>query len=88
MSSELQKKLATKVETLRDEVRSILAAHGDHVISEVTISQAYGGMRGVKSIVTETSALDPDEGIRFRGFTIPDLQKRLPRAPGGCWQIT
>ncbi len=83
MSSELQKKLATKVETLRDEVRSILEAHGDHVISEVTISQAYGGMRGVKSIVTETSALDPDEGIRFRGFTIPDLQKRLPRAPGG-----
>lgn len=83
MSSELQKKLATKVETLRDEVRSILASHGDHVISEVTISQAYGGMRGVKSIVTETSALDPDEGIRFRGFTIPELQQRLPRAPGG-----
>jgi citrate synthase len=83
VSSELQKKLATKVESLRDEVRSILKTHGDHVISEVTISQAYGGMRGVKSIVTETSALDPDEGIRFRGYTIPELQKRLPRAPGG-----
>jgi citrate synthase len=40
-------------------------------------------MRGVKCIVTETSALDPFEGIRFRGFNIPDLRKKLPKAPGG-----
>ncbi|MBN2246389.1 MAG: citrate (Si)-synthase, eukaryotic, partial [Candidatus Aminicenantes bacterium] len=55
----------------------------DKVISEVTVSQAYGGARGVKCIVTETSALDPMEGIRFRGFNIPELQKKLPKAPGG-----
>lgn len=27
--------------------------------------------------------VDPNEGIRFRGLTIPDCQKQLPKAPGG-----
>lgn len=43
----------------------------------------YGGMRGIKGLVTETSVLDPDEGIRFRGLSIPECQKVLPKAPGG-----
>ena len=45
--------------------------------------QMYGGMRGIKGLVTETSVLDPDEGIRFRGHSIPDCQQVLPKAPGG-----
>jgi len=44
----------------------------------------YGGMRGIKALVTETSVLDADEGIRFRGYSIPECQKLLPKAPGGC----
>ncbi len=67
----------------RDAIKAMLKEHGSQVISEVTITQAYGGMRGVKCMVTETSALDPDEGIRFRGYNIPDLRKKLPKAPGG-----
>ena len=43
----------------------------------------YGGMRGIKGLVTETSVLDPEEGIRFRGYSIPECQKLLPKAPGG-----
>ena len=43
----------------------------------------YGGMRGIRGLVTETSVLDPDEGIRFRGYSIPDCQKVLPKASGG-----
>ena len=39
----------------------------------------YGGMRGMKGLVTETSVLDADEGIRFRGYTIPECQELLPR---------
>lgn len=27
----------------------------------------------------ETSLLDADEGIRFRGYSIPELQEKLPR---------
>merc|ERR1719213_1245180 len=40
-------------------------------------------MRGMKGLVTETSVLDADEGIRFRGYNIPECQELLPKAPGG-----
>lgn len=40
----------------------------------------YGGMRGIKGLVCETSVLDLDEGIRFRGLSIPECQKCLPSA--------
>lgn len=73
----------SKVGPMQQKVRGLIKEHGDKVISEVTVQQAYGGMRGVKSIVTETSALDPFEGIRFRGYNIPQLQEKLPKAPGG-----
>lgn len=45
--------------------------------------QMYGGMRGMKGLVTETSVLDPEEGIRFRGYSIPECQELLPAAEGG-----
>lgn len=81
--SSLKSRLARLVPEQREEVRSILDHAGDRVISEVTVAQAYGGMRGVKCMVTETSALDPQNGIRFRGHSIPEVQERLPKAPGG-----
>ena len=40
-------------------------------------------MRGIKGLVYETSVLDANEGIRFRGKTIPECQQQLPKAKGG-----
>lgn len=40
-------------------------------------------MRDIMALITETSVLDKNEGIRFRGYTIPECQKLLPKAPGG-----
>ncbi|NIM91363.1 MAG: citrate (Si)-synthase, eukaryotic [Candidatus Aminicenantes bacterium] len=79
----LKEKFSTKLEPMREKVKTLIKEHGDEKISEVTVAQAYGGMRGVKCMVTETSALDPMEGIRFRGFNIPELREKLPKAPGG-----
>jgi citrate synthase len=79
----LKEKFAAKIPPMRERVQKILKEHGDLKISEVTVAQAYGGMRGVKCMVWETSELDPFEGIRFRGFTIPELREKLPKAPGG-----
>jgi len=53
------------------------------LLGTCTVEQAYGGMRDVKSMVYETSLLDPQEGIRFRGLSIPECQKQLPAAKGG-----
>lgn len=47
------------------------------------MDQVYGGARGIKSLVWEGSVLDSEEGIRFRGKTIPECQELLPKAPGG-----
>jgi citrate synthase len=49
----------------------------------VTIGQVYGGMRGVKGLVTDISYVDPAEGIRFRGFTIPEVLEILPKPADG-----
>ncbi|MBA2249618.1 MAG: citrate (Si)-synthase, eukaryotic [Chitinophagaceae bacterium] len=65
------------------EVKEILKTHGNTKIGEVTLSQVYQGMRGITGLVTETSLLDAQEGIRFRGYTIPELQQKLPKAPNG-----
>ena len=51
-------------------------------IGEVTIDQCIGGARGVKCMLWETSNLDPEEGIRFRGLTIPECQEVLPTYSG------
>ena len=53
------------------------------MVGEVTLDQVYGGARGIKSLVWEGSVLDSEEGIRFRGKTIPECQELLPKAPGG-----
>lgn len=65
------------------EIKALLKEHGDKKIGEVTLSQAYQGMRGITGLVTETSLLDAQEGIRFRGYTIPELQQKLPKAVNG-----
>jgi citrate synthase len=59
-----------------------LSIISQHSIGQVTIDQLIGGARGVKCMLWETSNLDPDEGIRFRGLTIPECQAVLPTFSG------
>ena len=66
----------------RQRVTRLLKEHGDVEVSKVVISQFYGGMRGIKCLTTDISYLDPMEGIRFRGYTIPEVLEKLPKAPG------
>ncbi|KAM0691309.1 hypothetical protein Q7P36_010080 [Cladosporium allicinum] len=66
-----------------EQIKKLKKEHGSKVIGEVTLDQVYGGARGIKSLVWEGSVLDAEEGIRFRGKTIPECQEILPKAPGG-----
>ncbi len=72
-----------KADIANAELKDLLKEHGNKKIGEVTLAQAYQGMRGITGLVTETSLLDAQEGIRFRGYTIPELQEKLPKAEGG-----
>ena len=79
----IKEKFKQKADQTALEIKDMLKQHGDKKIGEVTLSQIYQGMRGITGLVTETSLLDAQEGIRFRGYTIPELQQQLPKAPGG-----
>lgn len=79
----IKDKFKAKADQVALEIKDLLKEHGNKKIGEVTLSQIYQGMRGITGLVTETSLLDAQEGIRFRGYTIPDLQQKLPKAPGG-----
>ena len=81
--SGLKEKLGKKIEEWRPRTTKLLKDYGDVKVGEVTISQVIGGARGVKSLTTDISYLDPFEGIRFRGFTIPEVMEKLPKVPGG-----
>lgn len=78
----LKEVLAKKIEEHRPRTTRLVKEYGDVKVGEVTISQVIGGMRGIKSLVTDISYLDPMEGIRFRGMTIPETFAALPKVPG------
>ncbi|HBF20369.1 MAG TPA: citrate (Si)-synthase, partial [Cryomorphaceae bacterium] len=79
----LKEHFRTKIDPAVKEIKDFISEYGDEVIGEVKVSQVYGGMRGITALITETSKLDPNEGIRFRGYSIPELQEKLPAYPGG-----
>lgn len=81
--SKLKEKLYGKIEEWRPRTERLVKEFGDVKVGEVTISQVIGGMRGIKCLTTDISYLDPQEGIRFRGFTIPEVLEKLPKVPGG-----
>lgn len=80
--SKLKEALLKKIEEHRPRTQKLLKEHGDVKVGEVTIAQVIGGARGVRSLVTDISYLDPQEGIRFRGKLIPETFAALPKVPG------
>lgn len=82
--SYIKEKFKAKADELSAEVKDLLKNHGTKKIDDVTVAQAYQGMRGITGLVTETSLLDANEGIRFRGYSIPELREHLPKAVNGA----
>jgi citrate synthase len=76
-------RLEELVPAKQEELKNVKAQFGDKVLGQVTVNQAIGGARGVKCMLWDTSSLDPEEGIRFRGYSIPECQSMLPSADGG-----
>jgi citrate synthase len=79
----LKERFKAKADVAAVEIKELLKEHGTKKIGEVQLSQVYQGMRGITGLVSETSLLDSQEGIRFRGYSIPELQAKLPKAKGG-----
>ncbi|HRY98694.1 MAG TPA: citrate (Si)-synthase [Bacteroidales bacterium] len=80
--SNLKQVLREKINEWRPRTERLVNEYGDVVIDKVTIKQAIGGMRGIKCLVTDISYLDPVEGIRYRGYTLPEVFEKLPKPKG------
>lgn len=79
----IKERFKAKSDTTTTEIKDLLKEHGAKKIGEVTLNQIYQGMRGITGLVSETSLLDAQDGIRFRGYSIPELREKLPKAQGG-----
>lgn len=80
----IKEKFKVKADELNTEVKDLVKNHGNKKIEDVTLAQVYQGMRGITGLVTETSLLDANEGIRFRGYSIPELREKMPKVKGGA----
>ncbi len=83
MKDTLKEKFAAKYPVVAAEVKTLIKDHGNFVLGSYNVEQVYQGMKGMIGMITETSKLDSEIGIRFRGYSIPELREKLPKAPGG-----
>ncbi|MBP7148494.1 MAG: citrate (Si)-synthase [Acidobacteria bacterium] len=74
----LQEKLREKIPAWRDRFKTVVKEHGAKVVSQVTVEQLYGGMRGVKVMICDTSDVPPDRGLIIRGIPVGELTGKLP----------
>lgn len=78
----LKQKFFQKSSEVKQEIKALLAEHGNTVVDEVTLSQVFGGARDIIFMLWEPSLLDAQEGIRFRGYSLPELREKLPKGKG------
>ncbi len=79
----LKRRFKEQADLLALEIKEIIKEHGETVIEQTKLAQIYQGMRGITALVTETSLLDAQEGIKFRRKTIHELRDKLPKVKGG-----
>jgi citrate synthase len=74
----LKETFARQIPALRKEVHELIENGGVRPVSQVTVGQVFGGMRGVIGMVCDTSLVEPDKGLIIRGIPIGELADRLP----------
>ena len=76
--SMLKKVLRGQISLVRDDIKALIDKSGDSQISNVTVAQAFSGLRGIKAFVCDTSSVDPDKGLIIRGIPLLDITHILP----------
>ena len=83
-ASNLREKMGGIIAERQKQVTAFKKEHANTVIGEVTIGAVMGGMRGLPGMHYETSKLDANEGIAYRGHSLREVQAKGPKTiPGG-----
>jgi citrate synthase len=80
-------RIAAQLPAWQKRIGRVMDEFGDRKISEVTVAKAYLGMRGVFSLITEISHVDPEVGLTIRGYTVDELLEKLPKSDGADYAL-
>ncbi|MCK5796622.1 MAG: citrate (Si)-synthase, partial [Deltaproteobacteria bacterium] len=80
----LQERLQELIPQWRETRAKLIKEKGDIALGEATVKQAFGGMRGVKGMVCDTSVVYPDKGahgeggLHIRGHHLLEIKELWP----------
>ena len=64
----LKNELKNNIPIVQNEIKQLIKEKGDEKISDVTVAQAYSGLRGIKAFVCDTSSVSAEKGLIIRGM--------------------
>jgi citrate synthase len=83
-NNNLKNLLATEIIPKKQaELKEIKTKYGNKELGTYTVDQTLGGMRDILAILYDGSLLDKNEGITFKGLSIPQAKEKLQKAQGG-----
>lgn len=71
-------KVGSRIESLNSELQQLFETNPNAVVGEISFKQLLGGMRGMKSLICNTSYVDPYKGLYVSGMQIPEFEDRSP----------
>jgi citrate synthase len=83
----IEHRIASKLSEERERMKRLVNDHRNFSVADVTVEQIYGGIRGVPIHVTDVSYVDQQEGLRLRGYTVPEVLEQLPKSDHGDFPL-
>lgn len=74
----LAEKVNERIQHLGRELTQMHEDYGEKIVGDVTIRHLLGGMRGLKSMVCNTSYVDPYKGLLISGYQVPEFESKTP----------
>ena len=74
----LKQELRIQIPSVQNEIKQLIVEKGDQKISDVTVAQAFSGLRGIKAFVCDTSSVSAEKGLIIRGILLLDITHILP----------
>ena len=74
----LKERLRQQIPQVQKNINELITEKGSEKISDVTVAQAYSGLRGIKAFVCDTSSVSADKGLIIRGIPLLDITHISP----------
>ena len=76
--STIRDKTKKEILSINQRNKKILDCHSEAIISQVTPKNIFSGMRGITSMVCNTSLVDPEKGLMIKGYPLSNIAEKTP----------